>query len=78
MPFFSVIVPAYNSAEYIRKGLDSIKEQAFTDYELIIVCDSCTDNTEEIRLCSSIEGQIISNDEKLLLFIIGTAVEVLL
>lgn len=48
MPFFSVIVPAYNSAEYIRKGLDSIKEQVFTDYELIIVCDSCTDNTEEI------------------------------
>ena len=48
MPFFSVIIPAYNSEKYIRKGLDSIKTQSFTDYELIIVCDSCTDNTEEI------------------------------
>lgn len=48
MPFFSVIVPAYNSAKYIRKGLDSIKQQTFTDYELIIVCDSCTDDTEKI------------------------------
>ena len=48
MPFFSVIVPAYNSEKYIRKGLDSIKSQTFTDYELIIVCDCCTDNTEKI------------------------------
>lgn len=48
MPFFSVIIPAYNSESYIRKGLDTIKQQTFTDYELIIVCDSCTDNTEKI------------------------------
>ena len=47
-PLFSVIVPAYNSEKYIRKALDSIAEQTFTDYELIIVCDSCTDRTEEI------------------------------
>lgn len=48
MPFFSVIIPAFNSENYIRRGLDSIKQQSFTDYELIIVCDSCTDNTEQI------------------------------
>ena len=47
-PFFSVIVPEHNSAEFMRKGLDSIKAQTFTDYELIIVCDACTDNTAEI------------------------------
>ena len=47
-PFFSVIVPEHNAAEYMRKGLDSIRSQTFTDYELIIVCDSCTDNTAEI------------------------------
>ena len=47
-PFFSVIVPAYNCAEWIRTGLESIRAQTFTDYELIVVCDSCTDNTEEI------------------------------
>ena len=45
---FSIIIPAHNSAGYIRKALDSIKAQTFTDYELIVVCDSCTDNTEEI------------------------------
>ena len=43
-PFFSVIVTEHNSAEYMREGLDSIRDQSFTDYELIIVCDKC--NTE--------------------------------
>jgi glycosyltransferase involved in cell wall biosynthesis len=47
-PFFSVIVPAYNAAGFIRKGLDSIRAQSFTDYELIVVCDKCLDNTAEI------------------------------
>ena len=47
-PFFSVIIPAHNSEEYIGKGIQSIKDQRFTDYELIIVCDACTDRTEEI------------------------------
>ena len=47
-PFFTVIVPEHNSAEFMRKGLDSIAEQTFRDYELIVVCDSCTDNTAEI------------------------------
>ncbi len=47
-PFFSVIVPAHNSAEFIRRGLNSIKSQSFDDCELIVVCDSCTDNTAEI------------------------------
>ena len=47
-PFFSVIVPEHNSAEFMRKGLDSIRDQSFTDYELIVVCDACSDNTAEI------------------------------
>ena len=47
-PFFSVIVPAHNCAGFMRRGLDSIREQDFTDYELIIICDKCEDNTEEI------------------------------
>ena len=48
MPKFSVIVPAHNSAGYISKGLKSVTDQSFKDYELIVVCDACTDNTKEI------------------------------
>ena len=45
---FSVIIPAHNSEKFISKALDSIKNQSFTDYELIVVCDRCTDRTKEI------------------------------
>ena len=49
-PFFSVIVPAHNAEAFIEKGLHSIKMQTFTDYELIVVCDRCTDRTANIAL----------------------------
>ena len=45
---FSVIIPAYNAEDRIRKVLDSVKQQVFTDYECIVVCDSCEDRTAEI------------------------------
>ena len=47
-PFFSVIVPVHDGADRMRKGLDSIRRQTFKDYELIIVCDDCSDNSAEI------------------------------
>lgn len=59
-PFFSVIVPAYNSARFIRKGLESIRTQKFGDYELIIVCDSCTDDTRLVAMAYT--DQVICTD----------------
>lgn len=47
-PRFSVIVPTHNGADRIRASLDSVKKQVFKDYELIVVCDACDDNTAEI------------------------------
>ena len=47
-PFFSVIVPAHNSEFYIMRCLSSIIRQTFEDYELIVVCDRCGDNTDGI------------------------------
>ena len=47
-PFFSVIVPAHNAEGFIRKTLDSVAMQDFKDYELIVVCDRCTDNTYNV------------------------------
>ena len=47
-PFFSIIVPAHNSAEYLPRCLMSIKDQSFKDYELIVVADACTDNTAKV------------------------------
>lgn len=45
---FSVIIPAHNSEVFINKAISSIEAQAFKDYELIIVCDACTDHTEDM------------------------------
>ena len=47
-PFFSVIVPLHNSAEFMHKGLRSILNQTFKDYELLCLCDRCEDNTVAI------------------------------
>ena len=48
MKKFSIIIPAHNDAGYIRKALDSIAAQTFEDYELIVICDACDDDTEAI------------------------------
>ena len=45
MPRFSIIIPAHNDEFRIQKALDSIRQQSFKDYELIVVCDACTDAT---------------------------------
>ena len=47
-PFFSVIIPAHNAGKTIHKTLDSIMQQSFKDYETIVVCDACDDNTVQV------------------------------
>lgn len=48
MPKISVIICAYNSERYINRCLESLRIQSFTDYEVIIVNDGSTDNTQNI------------------------------
>jgi glycosyltransferase involved in cell wall biosynthesis len=47
-PLVSVIVPTYNSAKYIEEALNSIFNQTFRDFEIIVVDDGSTDNTRQI------------------------------
>ncbi len=44
----SVIVPVYNVEKYLEKCLDSLVNQTFKDYEIIIVNDGSLDNSEKI------------------------------
>jgi len=47
-PRVSVVVPTYNRAGLLRRAIESVLVQTFTDYELIVVDDGSTDDTEEI------------------------------
>ncbi|MFC1666047.1 glycosyltransferase, partial [Pseudomonadota bacterium] len=47
-PAVSIIVPAYNHARFLRKRLDSIFQQTFRDFEVILLDDASTDETSAI------------------------------
>lgn len=44
----SIIVPVYNGEKYIKKTIDSILDQTFENFELILINDGSTDRTREI------------------------------
>lgn len=58
----SVIMPAYNSEEFINETIDSIINQTYENWELIIVDDHSTDNTIEII------QDYMANDSRIFLF----------
>jgi glycosyltransferase involved in cell wall biosynthesis len=47
-PYFSVVIPTFNRAGYIGKAIQSLLDQQFTSFEIIIVDDGGTDNTAEV------------------------------
>lgn len=60
-PLVSVVVPVYNGQKTIERCVDSILNQTFRDFELIIINDGSTDNTENIL------RRYIKSDERLIL-----------
>ena len=49
-PLFSVVIPAYKAAAFIRRTLASVFAQTESNYEVIVVNDGSPDNTEEVLM----------------------------
>ena len=47
-PVISVIMPVFNTENYLSEAIESILNQSFNDFEFIIIDDASTDNTKNI------------------------------
>ena len=59
----SILMPVYNAEKYLNETIDTIKNQSFSNWELIIVDDGSTDNSKEI--CTK-----LMNDDKRIKYIL--------
>ena len=62
MPTISIVVPVYNTAKYLNACLDSIINQTFQDWELLLVDDGSNDGSVEI--CESYQ----KDDERIKIY----------
>ena len=65
MPLISIVIPLYNKERFIKETLDSVFNQSFTDYEIIIVNDGSTDSS--VFIVNAIGDQritVLSNQNK--------------
>lgn len=57
-PLFSVLIANYNNGKYLMNAIESVRQQTYTNWEIILVDDASTDNSQEIY-------KELENDERI-------------
>ncbi len=64
MPFFSIVVPVYNCEKYIRQCIQSVIDQTYSSWELVLVDDGSTDASGNIcdNFCGDSRVKVIHQE----------------
>ena len=62
---FTVAISAYNIESYVKRAIDSVLNQTFTDYELLVIDDCSKDNSKEVidDICDNLKDYITDMDK---------------
>ena len=61
MPEISVLIPYYNDEDFLRESIQSVLDQTYTDFELVLINHACTDSSRKIAR-SFEDGRIVHID----------------
>ncbi|WP_185974377.1 glycosyltransferase family 2 protein [Litoribacter populi] len=64
MPFFTIVIPTFNCADFIRQTVEMVKGQSFRDWEMVVVDDGSTDQTWEILKEFAVSDSRIMIDQR--------------
>jgi len=57
MPYFTIVIPSYNRGHIVGRAIESVLNQSYSDFEIIVVDDGSTDNTKEV-VCQYMDSRI--------------------
>ena len=61
IPLVSVVIPTFNSENFVTEALNSVINQTYSNFEVILVDDASTDNTVDVI------SQYVKNDPRIIL-----------
>ena len=61
MPEISILIPYYNDEEFLKESIQSVLDQTYTDFELVLINHACTDSSRRIAR-SFADGRIVHVD----------------
>lgn len=64
MPFFSVVIPLFNKEKHLHACLESVVNQSFVDFEIVVVNDGSTDKSVALLENFSDQGLKVYNQKK--------------